>query len=266
VPLDILARESTRGLVAAVTVSVAVACAGAGTADTAVARDYAVSLVGPVDTNGARLHRSAVVGKPFYVRMQLSTDAAAAASVTYDIDLPTGLEVRSPVRLGNGAVTSGCLRSCSVGWNAARARTLAIYYALLPPGPGAFVLQSTIASTDRADSRPRDNTATITIVVVAARLSLGPPMLDSSRPLAGRRFSVTVPVRRSGVPVRPDHAVCRAVVGDRSVAGTASLTHAAVVCTWRIPRGTAGRTLRTTVRARAGVLSAARSWLYSIGP
>ncbi len=221
-------------------------------------------LVGPVAATGVRLHGSVTTGRPFYVRLELFTDRAGAASVTYDIDLPTGVVVRAPVRLASGALTSGCLRACAVGWDATRSRSLSVYYALAPPGPGAFVVQSTIVSTDHPDTRTGDNTAIATIVVVQAHLTLGRPLLAHGAPIAGHPFAVTVPVRRSGVAIRPVRAVCAAAVGARALAGAVSLARGTIGCAWSVPPGTAGRTLRTTVRAKAGTLRATGSWLYSI--
>ncbi len=221
-------------------------------------------LAGPLSVTGTPLHGSVTTGRPFYVRVELFTDTAGAAAVTYDIDLPTGVVVRAPVRLPSGAVTSGCLRACAVGWNATRSRRLFVYYALAPPGPGAFVVQSTIVSTDHPDSRASDNSATATIIVVQAHLTLGRPVLAHGAPVAGRPFGVTVPVRRGGAPIRPARAVCAATVGARVLAGTVSLARGTIGCTWPVPPGTSGRTLRTTVRASAGELSVSGSWLYSI--
>jgi hypothetical protein len=226
--------------------------------------DYGVRLAGPVDAHGTPLHGTVPTGRSFYVRVDLFTDRAGAASVTYDLDLPTGVSVRAPVRLETGGVTSGCLRACAVGWNAARSRRLSVYYALVPPGPGAFVVQATIVSTDRPDTRVSDNTATATIVVVPARLTLGRPVLADGAPAAGHSFTVTVPVRRGGIPVRPRRATCRAVIGTRSLTGAVSLARGTIGCSWSIPSGTGGRTLRTTVSAGAGTLRVAGSWLYSI--
>lgn len=238
-------------------------CSSTGAAGTA-ASDYGVRLVGPVAATGAPLHTSVTTGRPFYVRLELFTDGAGAAAVTYDVDLPTGVGVRAPVRLAAGAVTSGCLRACTVGWNATRSRRLSLYYALVPPGPGAFVVQSSIVSTDRPDARASDNTATATIVVVPARLTLGRPVPVDGAPVAGRPFAVTVAVRRGGVPIRPRRAACGAAIGGRSLAGVVSLTRGTIGCSWSIPNGTGRRTLRTTVSASEGTLRVAGSWLYSI--
>jgi hypothetical protein len=244
---------------------VAVACTAAWSAGAAVAVDYGVKLSGPIDGNGAPLRGSVPTGRRFYVRLDLVTDAPGAAAVTYDVDLPTGVEVPGPVRLANGAVTSTCLRACTIGWNATRSGRLSVYYAFLPPGPGAFVVEATIVSTNHADDRAGDDDATVTVVVAPARLTLGRPALAGGPPAAGRRFTVTIPVRRGGVAVRPASASCGATIGRRSLAGQVSLARGSIRCSWSIPRGTRRRTLRTRVSARAGPLRAAGSWLYAIG-
>ena len=251
-------------LVLAVPAACPTARAGPGmAAGSAVQTDYGVKLVGPVDSTGSRPLRSVTAGRPFYVRVQLFTDGTGPASVTYDVDLPTGMDV-VPARLRGGAVTSSCLRACTVGWNATRSRQLSVYYALVPPGPGAFVVEASIVSTNRIDAHERDNTATATIVVVSPRLSFGRPVLESGPPVAGRDFGVTVPVRRGGTPVRPLRATCAAAAGSHVLAGVVMLRRGNIRCTWHIPSGAGRMTLRTHISATAGALRAAGSWLYAI--
>ncbi len=235
---------------------------GAGAARGAVQTDYGVRLVGPLDSTGSRPQPS-VTGRPFYVRVELFTDGTGPASVSYDVDLPTGMIV-VPARLRGGAVTSSCLRACTVGWNATRSRQLSVYYALVPPGPGAFVVEASIVSTNRIDARQRDNSATATIVVVSPRLSLGRPVLESGPPVAGRDFGVTVPVRRGGAPVRPRRATCGAGLGSHVFAGVVTLRRGSIRCSWHIPPGAGRMTLWTHISATVGALRAAGSWLYAI--
>ena len=241
----------------------AAACVGAGAAGGAVQTDYGVRLVGPLDGTASRPRRSVTAGRPFSVRVELFTDGTGPASVTFDVDLPTGMNV-VPARLQGGAATSSCLRACTVGWNATRSPQLSVYYALVPPGPGAFVVEASIVSTNRIDARERDNIATATILVVSPRLSLGRPVLESGPPVAGRDFAVTVPVRRGGAPVRPRRATCGAALGSRVLAGVVMLRRGSIRCTWHIPPGAGRMTLRTHVSATMEALRATGSWLYAI--
>src|SRR4029079_803145 len=106
--IDRQARRPKRTWTAvAATAVVAVACAGARGAGVARSVDYGVRLAGPIDAHGTPLHGTVPTGRSFSVRVDLFTDRAGAASVTYDLDLPTGVSVRAPVRLETGRVTTG---------------------------------------------------------------------------------------------------------------------------------------------------------------
>jgi hypothetical protein len=255
-------------IVWAAAVASAVVCAGAalaGAAGRTIQVDYGVRLVGPVDDTGTPTRMHVTAGVPFFVRVELFTDTSTAASVAYDVDLPTGVRVTAkPFRLRTGAVTSSCLRACTVGWNAARSRRLSVYYALVTPGPGEFIVEARLVSTDRSDARRADNSGSATMVAVRVRLTLGQPLLESGPPVAGHAFEVAVPVVRSGIPIRPTGGRCVAAIGDRSLGVVISVGQDGVRCQWTIPRGSAGKTLRTTVGARKGALRVSSSWLYAI--
>ena len=228
--------------------------------------NYGVRLVGPVDGAGRPTHRHVPVGVPFWLRVELFTDGTdGAASASYDLYLPTDFKVvLGRVRLPNGTVASSCLRACAVGWNSARSRRIFVYYALIPPVPAEFMVAARIVGTSHKDTRRNDDTGRTMIVAVRAHLALGVPRLDSGAPIAGRTFEVTVPVRRAGVRLTPVGARCLATALGRRLRGTAKRGRGRVGCSWMIPRGSAGTTLRTTVTVTAGSLRAQTSWVYAI--
>jgi hypothetical protein len=228
--------------------------------------DFGVKLVGPVDTGGRPSGARVTAGAAFLVRVELFTDASAgAASVTYDVDLPTGVRIAARrLRLPTGALTSSCLRACSIGWNTDRSRRLFVYYRFVTPGPGEFIVEARLVSTNRSDARAGDDSGSATIVAVPARLALGQPLLAAGPPVAGRSFEVTVPVRRSGVAVQPTRGMCAGLIDDRALRVVVSLGRGRIGCTWSIPPGSAGKTLRTTVGATAGSLRARTTWVYAI--
>jgi len=145
--------------------------AGAGTG----AADFGIELVAPVNAAGvpARVH-TVVAGVPFRVRIAVTaTGVAGPAAVTYSLDLPTGIHsdgvrlARTPLTLRGGRRTSMCLRGCSIGWDATRSHRLAVYYALVTPGPGTFILSASISTTNRPDARRADDVGSTTVVSVA---------------------------------------------------------------------------------------------------
>ena len=228
--------------------------------------NYGVRLVGPVDSAGRPTHRHVPVGEPFRLRLELFTDGSdGAASVSYDLYLPTDFKVvLERLRLRNGAVTSSCLRACTVGWNSARSRRIFVYYVLIPPVPAEFMVAARIVATSHNDTRRSDDTGSTMIVAVPARLTLGTPQLERGAPVEGRTFQLAFPVHRSGMMVTPTGARCLAAVRGRSRQGVASLSHGRVRCSWEIPPRSAGTTLRTTVTATAGSLRASTSWNFAI--
>ena len=237
-----------------------------GAAGEGASANYGVRLVGPVDDAGTPTHRPVPVGEPFRLRVELFTDGSdGAASVSYDLYLPTDFKVvLERLRLRNGAVTSSCLRACTVGWNSARSRRIFVYYALIPPVPAEFMVAARIVSTGHRDARGNDDTGSAMIVAVPARLTLSTPRLEMGAPVEGRTFQMAFQVHRSGTQVTPTGARCVATVRGRSRQGVASFSHGRLGCSWQIPSRSAGTTLRTIVTAAAGSLRASTSWDFAI--
>jgi hypothetical protein len=79
-----------------------------------------------------------------------------------------------------------------------------------------------------------------------------------ARPRAGGRLSLTVRARwQDGVPVKRGQVRCSASLGGRTLtSGTARIAAGSAVCSFRVPKGTAGRTLlvRASVRDAQGTL------------
>ena len=98
----------------------------------------------------------------------------------------------------------------------ARVRRLLVYYRFVTPGPGEFIIQARLVSTNRSDTRAGDDAGSVTIVATAPRLTLGQPRLAAGVPVAGRRLPGLGPVRRAGEPVLPAGATCAAAVGAAS--------------------------------------------------
>jgi hypothetical protein len=255
-------------IVASALVACIVACiyASLGSAGARAPANYGVRVAGPVDGTGMPTHGRVTVGAPFWLRVELYTDGTdGAASVSYDLYMPTDFRVvLKRVRLPNGAVTSSCLRACTVGWNSARSRRLFVYYALIAPVPAEFMIAARIVGTNHEDTHGSDDSGHTMIVAVPPRLTLGTPQFENGAPVAGRTFRLAFAVNRSGTQVSPSGARCTAVVRGRSQQGVAAFSRGEVRCAWAIPPGAAGTILRTSVTARAGSLRASTSWSFAI--
>jgi hypothetical protein len=82
------------------------------------------------------------------------------------------------------------------------------------------------------------------------------------RPTAGKAYTVFTTVDRSdGTAATSGTAVCRATIAGRAVAVTArSVVGSRASCTFRIPVGSKGKTIRGTVRVTSQGLGATRSF------
>jgi hypothetical protein len=228
--------------------------------------DFGVAVVGPVDALGVPTRRPVPARVPFLLRVELFTNSSSGpGSVSYDLDLPTAmtLATKPPHPPADGTITT-CLRSCSVGWpDTTRARAVPDYYALVAPGPGQFIVEARIVSTNRHDTNPADDMGSATIDAKEARLTLGAAVPETA-PIAGRAFVVTVSVRRLGEPVTPTSARCVASLRRRALRGAATIRSGRVRCAWTIPAGAGGALVRTTVRVALQPTSATRSRAFRI--
>jgi hypothetical protein len=265
------ADVGARGVRVGVAVVAALAVVSVGSpahAAHGVARaDYRIVVAGPADVLGRPTGTHVVAGVPFFVRLELFTSVRSGpASVSYALDLPTKVSLfRHPRHVPKGGVSTTCLRDCSVGWLITqRMRKLTLYYAVVVPGPGEFIIEARIESTDRPDTQKANDEDSLTIIGEAAGLAVGVPVSRTPAPVAGRPFVVTVAVRRAGEPVKPTGARCIATIERRALLGVASIRRGRVTCTWRMPSHSTGALLRATVRVAARSLTAARSRSFRI--
>ncbi len=256
------------GARAAVVLTLLAGVAGRASAlPTATGGDFAVRLIAPVDASGSPSGVAVAPGVPFRMRVELSTTGIARpVSVSYDLELPSLVHVASqPIRVVGGAHTSTCLRSCTVGWNAARTPRLSVYYTLVLPGPGVFVIGARIVGTTAPDRDRADDAAAATIRAAAARLTLGPPRLLTSPPRRGRSFAFAVSVRRGGASTTPRSVRC-VLTASSALVGRGVGRDGEARCAWRLPRdlrAVDGR-VRAQLDVRAGHLRARGSWSFAV--
>jgi hypothetical protein len=247
-----------------------VAMLGAGPGSAGTAATFGIRVAAPVDAFGRLTHARVVAGVPFRVRIELSaTGVRGTAAVVYDLELPTGIHLAGvqlapkPLPLHGRSKTSRCLRACTIGWDTSRTPRLFVYYALVVPGPGDFVLGASISGTNRHDANPTDDRGSTSVLAVSPRVTLGAPRLETGTPRAGRDFAISIPVLLNGRPVTPDFARCVATVGGVTLRGIAARRVGEAGCTWALPRGTAGP-IRVSVTVVARSLRASGAWLFAV--
>jgi hypothetical protein len=241
----------------------------------AVARspDFGIRLGAPADAAGKLTRADVIAGVPFRLRLELSaTGFEGAASVVYDVQLPTGVHLADP-RLARGTAplqgslrTSTCLHACTIGWDLARSRRLFVYYVLVVPVAAEAMLSAHITSSNHPDADAVDDRAAAIVRAVAPRLTLGAPGLLTGPPHASRPFAISIPVRLNGRSVQPESVRCAASVAGRTLRGTVSRARGALGCAWRVPSGVAGASLRATAAVTSRSLHASASWLFTVAP
>jgi hypothetical protein len=115
--------------------------------------------------------------------------------------------------------------------------------------PGSYLLSAAITDMSAADTRPSDNTSSLTVVTTAA-VSAGPARVTPARPKAGAPVTVRVQVRAGATLVRPRAVVCSASIGAIRLRGRPQASSGAATCTFRTPTGANGKRLRGRVEFR----------------
>jgi hypothetical protein len=95
--------------------------------------------------------------------------------------------------------------------------------------------------------------------------TLGPAKVQPARPKAGRLVSAAVPVTAGGTPVDAGTVKCTGAVGGKRLRAAASgLNGGTAGCAWRLPAGTAGKTLRGQVSVTTDGGSATRTFAVKV--
>jgi len=207
-------------------------------------------------------------GRAFVMRLDVSrfklptqgeTEAVSTTgdrTATYEVDLAAGLEMQasSQVLVGTETVvTSACTTGCQAHVPEGQLG-LNTWLHLVAHAAGTYTVAVRITATSHPDPDAGNNefTKEITVAVPAAPVTSGRAVARPTAPRAGRPYSLALPLARAGAVVTPGSVRCTATVGARRLAGTAARLSGRARCTWRIPRGASGRTLRAKLVATAG--------------
>jgi hypothetical protein len=177
-------------------------------------------------------------------------------TATYEVDLAAGLELQPSAQVLVGSetvVTSACTTGCLANLPEGQFAT-STWLRLVAHAAGTYTVAVRITATSHPDPDAGNNefTKEITVAVPAAQVTAGRVVATPTTPRAGRPYSLALPLTRAGADVTPASVRCTAKVGSRRLAGTSARLPGRARCTWRIPRGTVGRTLRAKLVASAG--------------
>ncbi len=204
-----------------------------------------------------------------------------ATGVMVDVTLPAGVSVVSATTdRGSGCATSGAgtLR-CNLDWLSSDAPYGNIVIVTNVTAAGELVLGATIGYS-QADSVSANNALTLTAnapVVVTpppsspklpavVRPVLGKPLAQPARPLAGKRFTLTLPVKRSDTqtPLTGGRMVCDPTLAGKSIKHNESFTGGKALLSLVVPRAATGKQLKVRIKITASGQTATRLYTYKV--
>jgi len=197
-----------------------------------------------------------------------------------DVELPVGVAlVSAQADRGSGCVVAGERRlRCSLDWLSSDAPYGNLILVTNVTGAGELVLTATVGYA-AADPSPADNTLVLKantpavtppppLVVQPAvvRPVFGKPVALPPRPLAGRRFTFTLPVRRSdtGALLRTGRMVCDPSVAGRVIRHAESFRAGKARLSFVVPKTAKGKLLKVKVTIKNGTQSATKIVIYRV--
>ncbi|HET7856654.1 MAG TPA: hypothetical protein VFL41_09385 [Gaiellaceae bacterium] len=193
-------------------------------------------------------------------RYRLPTDpegtpvsAVGDRSATYTIDIPADFEIQPATEVraaGYRGRSTTCTSGCRVDIPHGTLGVAALML-LRARTPGTYTLTLRLTSTSNPDPDPGNDSYTKQIRFAAAAVTAGKATAKPAVPIQGRPYSLTLPLTRSGAQVKPDSVRCSANVGTRSLKGAPSRLLGRARCSWKVPRGAAGKMLRAKLVATA---------------
>ena len=167
---------------------------------------------------------------------------------------------------------------CSLDWLSSDAPYGNLILVSNVTGAGELVLTATVGYA-AADPSPADNTLVLKANTPAVtpppplvvkppvvRPVFGKPVVLPLRPLAGRRFTFTLPVRRSdtGALLRTGRMVCDPSVAGRLIRHAESFTAGKARLTFVVPKTAKGKLLKVKIKITAGTQSATKITIYRV--
>ncbi len=252
---------------------------GSGAADL-----YLTGSVGPV---------SVPVGGTLTWRLRALDDKnyRPATGVYVDVTLPAGVQVALvQADRGPGCASSGAgTMRCDLDWLSSDVPYGNIVIVTKVVASGELVLGATIAHA-RADENPADNTLTLKastpapvvsapfapFVIVRAKprpvfgkpltRHFGKPLKLRRLPFAGRRFTFTLPVKRSdtGAPLRVGKMTASPRVAGKLITHAESFKKGKARLTFRVPRTAKGKLLKLSIEITASGKTTTRLYTYRV--
>ena len=208
-----------------------------------------------------------------------NTGAQTATGVTLTVTLPAGTALLGPPAYDRGAGCTGTGPiSCNLDFLPVGASST-IRFSLRFGTAGAHVVTAGVSSRE-ADLAAADNTASTTVTVAAPAAAAASPLpapavvkpvlgrirLAPARPVAGKRATATVLVRRSDTrkPLLSGRMSADLSVSGRVIRHAGSFRGGVARLGFTVPKSAKGKQLRVTVTVRLGSRSATRAGSFRV--
>jgi hypothetical protein len=246
-----------------------------GAASSAGASPAAVDLtvnVGAAVTNArpalaANGSTVTVARRDFYVFLDVSLIAPAAASGMVRAELGTGLgwgsDAPDPTEHCAATPSTG---TCEIGdlQPIAGQSSSGWVWDVVAPQNGTYTLRAELTTLSDSDTDTSNNASAITIVVAeptgggsggsggTVKVTAGSVKLSPTRPKAGSTVVASVRVTRGGSPVRPLGIRCAATLSAAKLKGASRSASGVASCLFKTPKTGKGKRLAGSVSFRAG--------------
>ena len=190
------------------------------------------------------------------------------------IQLPSTLTLLGPPAYERGSGCTGSQRlDCNLDYIPNGGATKVVF-AVRVSGSGAQQITAT-ASSDR-EANPADNSATLTLQVTAPQAPFAPPSVAKpvfgmplTRPLipvAGKRFTFTLAVKRSdtGAPLKAGRMACDPTVAGKPVKHVESFKAGKAQLSLLVPKTAKGKQLKIKIKIVSGGQTATRTVTYRV--
>jgi hypothetical protein len=238
------------------------------------------SSVADLRLTGAVEPASAPVGGTITWRLRVGDDKTygPATGVYVDVELPAGVAlVSAQTDRGPGCASTGERKlRCSLDWLSSGVPYGNLTLVTTVTAAGELVLTATVGYA-AADPSPADNTLVLTAntptvpapappAVVKPKPVFGKALAQPARPLAGKRFTFTLAVKRSdtGVPLKTGKMVCDPSVAGKLLKHVESFHAGRVRVSFVLPKTAKGKLLKIKLTIVSGGQAATKVVSYKV--
>jgi hypothetical protein len=129
-----------------------------------------------------------------------------------------------------------------------------VLFRLVAASAGTYTVRLRIVSASATDPDPSNDQMASELraqATAAAKVTAGKAVASPAVPRAGKPYALSLPLTKGGQPATASVVRCSATLGAKALRGVTARLPGRARCTWKIPAGTAGQTLRARLAATA---------------